>query len=130
MKDGNKQTVLHCAARAGHCELLKYLMECWRNAGDGKETTFCETKHRGGRFDWTDRWFRTPVHWAVLNGKIEALEILLGGGCSPNPPKPKSNRQTSVAIESPIEICDRLYGDSEIGKLIQQLLVEASSKSY
>jgi acyl-CoA synthetase (AMP-forming)/AMP-acid ligase II/ankyrin repeat protein len=130
MKDGNKQTVLHCAARAGHCELLRYLMQCWRSACDGKKINFYEMKHKGGRFDWTDRWFRTPVHWAVINGKVEALRILLDGGCSSNPPKPKSNRQTSVAIESPNEICDRLYGDSETGKLIQQLLLEASSKSY
>jgi ankyrin repeat protein len=127
MKDGNKQTVLHCAARAGHCELLKYLMQCWKNAGDGKEINTYEKNHKGGRFDWTDRWFRTPVHWAVLNGKVDALRILLDGGSNPNPPKPKSNRQTSVAIESPIEICQRLYGDSETGKLIKQLLLEAPS---
>jgi N6-adenosine-specific RNA methylase IME4 len=54
MKEGNKQTVLHCAAKAGHCELLTDLMKCWRNAGDHKEINIYNRKHKGGWFDWRD----------------------------------------------------------------------------
>jgi ankyrin repeat protein len=129
MKDGNKQTVLHCAARAGHRKLLKYLMKCWSSLGDATNANKDKSKVKASPYDWTDRWFRTPVHWAVLNGRVEALKVLLDGGCSPNPPKPKSNRQTSVAIESPLEICERLYGDDSnaTGRQLRELLLGTSS---
>jgi hypothetical protein len=81
----------------------------------------CFTRH--------DRWFRTPVHWAVLNQRVEALHILLEGGCSASPPKPRagvSKRQTSVIIETPLEMCNRLYGESDdIGKTISAMLRNA-----
>lgn len=32
IKDGNKQTILHSAARSGHCLLLKYIMVQWKVA--------------------------------------------------------------------------------------------------
>lgn len=69
-------------------------------------------------------WFRSPVHWAVLHGKVGALQILLEHGCTPVPPKPKGNseKRTSGAIEYPREMCDRIYGDSEIGKQMAELL--------
>jgi hypothetical protein len=125
MKDSNKQTVLHCAARAGHCELLRYLLQRWSIVGGDKDQNKHDSKLKTGPYDWRDRWFRTPVHWAVLNGKVEALAILLDGGCSPDPPKPKasSNRQTSAAIESPLQICERMYGGSDTGKQISAILL-------
>jgi len=133
MKDGNKQTVLHCAARAGHCKLLRYLMQCWASVGKGTDTKNNKKnnlKLRDVPYDWRDRWFRTPVHWAVLNGKVKALQVLLEGGCSPDPPKPKSNRRTSVAMESPLEICDRLYSDSanNTGRQMRELLLSGACK--
>jgi len=112
MKDGNKQTVLHCAARAGHCKVLKFLLEKWKEGLEKGSIRHVDAKGGEINFDWPDRWFRTPVHWAVLNGKADALEILLEAGCSADPPKPtmrRVNRQTSVAQESPVEICERLY---------------------
>ena len=76
-----------------------------------------------------DRWFRTPVHWAILNQRVDALQVLLDGGCSASPAKPKmsiSVRQTSAAIESPLEMAVRLYGDCDgIGKEISGLLQNA-----
>ena len=124
MKDSSKQTVLHTAARSGYCKLLIFLLNAW-----SKDETIKEVKAWGTKFDCQDRWFRTPVHWAVLNGNVEALEILIKGGCSAKPLKPKkgvSNRATSVAIESPIEICERLYGKEEgLGKIIHDILVKA-----
>ena len=65
----------------------------------------------------------TPVHWAVLNGRVQALQILLEGGCYADPPQPKANKGSSAATESPLQICQRVHGDgSEKGRVIQQLL--------
>jgi hypothetical protein len=61
----------------------------------------------------------TPVHWAILNKRIDALLILLEKGCSARPPKVKKNRQTSAAVETPLELCIRLYGSKDgVGKYI------------
>ncbi|KAL7537415.1 hypothetical protein ACHAXR_007810 [Thalassiosira sp. AJA248-18] len=130
IKDGNKQTVLICAARSGWPELLKYIMCQWKIASETKGIKFKSHNNIPGRiYDWHDRWFRTPVHWAVLNGRTAALRILLEGGCSAFPPKPKagvSKRTTSVIIETPLEMSLRLYGESHgIGKEISCLLMNA-----
>ena len=68
----------------------------------------------------------TPVHWAVLNSRPKALKILLDEGCCATPMKPKSNNRSSAAVESPLEICDRLYGSEpkdEKGVEMRQLLL-------
>lgn len=76
--------------------------------------------------DWRDRWSRTPVHWAILNGRVDALKVLLDHGCSPTPVKPKKNARTSAALETPLEMCHRLYGaDSLKGMEITRLLENA-----
>lgn len=119
MKSFSKQTVLHCAARSGHCNLLKFLVDAWE-----KDERLKANKLWGpSKFDWQDRWFRTPVHWAVLNGKVSALEILMKY-CSPAPVLPrKSQNRSNVAIESPFEMCERLYdSNSDLGGKIRQLL--------
>ena len=124
-KDVTRQTVLHAGARSGHPKLLRYLMSSWTKAGDEGKIHIYPEGIKGGRYDWQDRWFRTPVHWAVLNGNVEALKILLEGGCSSNPRRPKAsvvNRKTSAAVESPMEICERIHGDSEKGVAIRKLL--------
>ena len=124
-KDATRQTVLHAGARSGHPKLLRYLMSSWTKAGDEGKIHIYPDGIKGGRYDWQDRWFRTPVHWAVLNGNVEALGILLEGGCSPNPCQPKAsvvNRKTSAAVESPLEICERIHGDSEKGVAVRKLL--------
>ena len=124
-KDASRQTVLHAGARSGHPKLLRYLMSSWTKAGDEGKIHIYPAGIKGGRYDWQDRWFRTPVHWAVLNGNVEALAILLEGGCSPNPCRPKASvvsKKTSAALESPIEICDRIHGDTENGIAIRKLL--------
>ena len=52
VKDGNKQTVLHCAARVGHVGLLTFLLDAWRKSGDeGREER---------RFYW---WWCEGVHY-------------------------------------------------------------------
>ncbi|KAL3928747.1 MAG: hypothetical protein SGBAC_012514, partial [Bacillariaceae sp.] len=51
MRDGNKQSILHGAARAGHCELLRFVMTTWKDKNGYTEVT---PKHF---FEWNDRWF-------------------------------------------------------------------------
>lgn len=81
IKDGNKQTILHSAARSGHCRLLKYIMDKWRDASEAFGIHFKSHNNIPGRiYDWNDRWYRTPVHWAVLNQRVAALGVLLDGG--------------------------------------------------
>lgn len=67
---------------------------------------------------------------AVLNGNVPALEVLLEYGCNPMPSSPskmrKCNRRTSARIETPIEICERLYNCEEgVGLQIRSLLYTA-----
>mmetsp|Transcript_20166 Transcript_20166/g.34709 ORF Transcript_20166/g.34709 Transcript_20166/m.34709 type:complete len:108 (-) Transcript_20166:325-648(-) len=105
-------------------------MAQWKIASQTIGIKFKSHNNVPGRiYDWQDRWFRTPVHWAVLNGRTSSLQILLDGGCSAFPPKPKSGvskRATSVIIESPLEMSVRLYGDADgIGKEIAFLLRNA-----
>ena len=120
MKDGNKHTVIHSAARTGYVHILRYVMERWQ-----RELIESGDKKYNGSFDWRDRWSRTAVHWAVLNGKVNALRVLLKSGCSATPIKPKKNARTNVALETPQEMCDRLYGESQTGIEISELLKAA-----
>lgn len=127
IKDGNKQTILHSAARSAHIELLKFILVEWKTASTGPNGIKFKSHGKiGSIYDWYDRWYRTPVHWAILNKRIETLRVLLDGGCSACPPKPKqgvSKRSTSVLIETPMEMCQRLYGDEDgVGKEIITML--------
>jgi acyl-CoA synthetase (AMP-forming)/AMP-acid ligase II/ankyrin repeat protein len=126
MKDGNKQTLLHCAARAGHVECLRYLLLKWKQGLVDGTIYYYNDKHKGGEYDWTDHWYRTPVHWAVLNGKVDALTALLEGGCSAEPPMPskkRDNNRTSAELETPLDICERKYGESQIGDAMKTTLL-------
>jgi len=120
MKDANKQSILHAAARAGHIAILEYAIE----------------EHQSDRYtgpvplmqflEFQDKWFRSALHWAVLHGHVKAVKILLEKGSDPLPYKPRSNnKQTSMATETPLEICKRLYGTSEKGIEIEKMLLAA-----
>lgn len=115
MKDGNKETLIHTAARRGHTRLLRFVMEKWLEYS-------ASNPRLKDSLDWKDRWYRTPVHWAVLNGHVETLAILLETGCSAHPPKLKAIKHSSVALETPVEICERLYASTEKGQQIMELL--------
>lgn len=107
------------------------------NGQDDYSTTTTQRQRAKHFFNWMDRWFRTAVHWAVLNGRVEALSVLLELGCNPCPPKPKVNKRSSAAIESPLELCDRLYTSSSSssadihnkGAAIRRLLSSHEHKS-
>lgn len=83
-KDLNQQTVLHFAARSGRADTMALLLQRWCADAD---VTSQGSRVYGGPLDWRDRWHRTPVHWAVLNGHAEALRALLAARAAPVPPK-------------------------------------------
>ena len=137
IKDGNKQTILHSAARSGHVKLLTFILKEWQIASNAPNgIKFKSHGNLGSIYDWHDRWYRTPVHWAILNKRVETLQVLLDGGCSATPSKPKqgvSKRSTNVLIESPLKMCQRLYGEKEgVGKEISTMLNDAlvAQKSF
>lgn len=115
MKDLNKQTILHGAARSGSVRLLEYILQLWRS-------TVLSDPAKAKSLEWLDHWSRTPVHWAVLNGRVEALQLLLENGCSPTPYKARVVKASSIASESPLEICERVHGASDVGKRIRKIL--------
>ncbi|GMI41660.1 hypothetical protein TrCOL_g12791 [Triparma columacea] len=108
-RDGNKHTIVIAAARGGKGRILETAIRKWREGGGG------------GIDDW-DRWGRTAVHWCVMNGHVECLEILkregadMGGGW-----KGKKGKGTSLKIETPKEIAERIYGEDggEIGRILR-----------
>ena len=102
IRDGSNQTIVHAAARGGYIKTLDFILTQWcqenRKLSAAKEQSL------------RDKWDRTPVHWAVLHGHAQVVEILLHNGFCADPLKPKETyRRTSVANESPMEICNRLY---------------------
>lgn len=126
IRDGNKQTVLHAAARGGFVRTLNFAVEHWKMGIHPVQ------KRDQILLDMRDNWSRTPVHWAVLHGHYHALEILLKNGFSANPPKRKESvRRTSVADESPLEMCARLKeNDPERFLAIKNLLNHHMIESF
>jgi acyl-coenzyme A synthetase/AMP-(fatty) acid ligase len=125
MKDGSRQTAIHCSARSGHIKVLSFLLDRWKH-----DFIACDPLKHAGSLEWRDRWYRTPVHWAILNGQFDALRVLLENGCSPSPVMPKKNRSSSAALETPQEMCDRLYArGSPTGVAITTLLEDAKATS-
>jgi ankyrin repeat protein len=137
MKDGNKQTIIHAAARGGHVKVLEYVMNLWKIQYDHDE------RKKDG-INWKDTWSRTPVHWTILNGHVECLKILLQMGCHVSPPKndkkskshntTKQSKSSSAAVETPLELCLRLYNDNNqtddvIGKSMKSILFNAKNQS-
>eukprot|EP00804_Cyclotella_cryptica_P024822 CCRYP_001772-RA/>CCRYP_001772-RA protein AED:0.27 eAED:0.27 QI:185/1/1/1/1/1/4/3000/1114 len=53
IKDANKQTILHSAARSGHCRLLRYIMREWRIASETVGIKFKSHNNAPDKiFDW------------------------------------------------------------------------------
>eukprot|EP00401_Gymnodinium_catenatum_P071160 CAMPEP_0117614074 /NCGR_PEP_ID=MMETSP0784-20121206/83829_1 /TAXON_ID=39447 /ORGANISM="" /LENGTH=165 /DNA_ID=CAMNT_0005417753 /DNA_START=12 /DNA_END=506 /DNA_ORIENTATION=+ len=78
-----------------------------------------------GFLAWSDRWARTAVHWATLNGHIEAVALLLEHNASPEPPQitdHQMGKRTHMTQETPLAIAKRIHGE---GSTIAQLLMAA-----
>lgn len=95
VKDRNKQTLTHFAARAGRVENIS----CISDAG-------CQLQSQ-------DRWGRTPLHWAILNGHPEFVAALIELGCIPNNVKKSrragKERVTRLVKETPLDLAWRKF---------------------
>jgi ankyrin repeat protein len=100
VKDSNKQSLVHFAARAGNLDSLLILYSIQPPL----------------ELNSNDRWQRTPVHWAVLNGHIEALRSLLEHGAAPNPKTCIRilRLRTHLITETPMEIAHRVHKDNPL----------------
>jgi len=67
MKDGNKQSILYCSARAGIVKLINLISKRCQASDEGSSEylKIC---------NWTDHWYRSPLHWAILNRHFESLD--------------------------------------------------------
>ena len=111
MKDGNRHSILHCAARSGHVGILSWVLD-----SDCPPVVW----------NWQDRWYRTAVHWAILNGHVDALCVLLEAGCDPQPFLPSKSRLSSAALETPMDLCRRRSDDK--GEIMRTMLEQAMER--
>lgn len=72
-KDGDKQTILHLAARSKDAETIRVAANACK-----------DLKTRAGGLEAWDRWKRTAASWALHSGSIEALQILRDAGAKLN----------------------------------------------
>ena len=66
IEDEDKCNCMHIAAREGHVEVIKELMEA------------------GAKVDPLDVGHWTPLIWACYRGKVEAVDILVSNGANVN----------------------------------------------
>eukprot|EP00049_Salpingoeca_infusionum_P015214 m.292331 g.292331 ORF g.292331 m.292331 type:complete len:1268 (-) comp15838_c1_seq2:72-3875(-) len=108
--DINKQTLAHWAARAGQCASLRLLHS------------------HGLSMNMFDRWFRLPLHWALLQRHIRTATALLCELESPATMKLslyKQRKRTTLKPESPIHVAARVCGDQP--QLLSTLLQHGAS---
>ena len=106
-RDSRKQTLWHGAARVGNVPALKYILaQLELQAGAS----------RVGQLNAKDRWSRTALHWAILNGHLGAMGVLLSQGASPNARviASKHAKRTHLIQEPPLLMAARVHGEGPI----------------
>jgi len=85
-----------------------------------------------GLLEWTDRWARSAVHWASLNGHAEALAVLLEYGANPAPRLITSHqmaKRTHLAQEQPLTLATRVHGaDSAVARILSKAVAVDSKQ--
>lgn len=97
--DGNRQNLAHHAARAGHMDTLRVLVESTKD----ENTLFW-------LLNTTDRWGRTALIWATLNGHKDCVEFLCASGTVMNRDfsRRKLRKSTRLVSDgSPLHIASR-----------------------
>eukprot|EP00927_Polykrikos_kofoidii_P022498 TRINITY_DN20973_c0_g1_i1.p1 TRINITY_DN20973_c0_g1~~TRINITY_DN20973_c0_g1_i1.p1 ORF type:complete len:966 (-),score=113.98 TRINITY_DN20973_c0_g1_i1:97-2574(-) len=131
VRDARGQSLIHAAARAGNCASLRLLLACADNGRKNNSNGTLRALRSGegsrGLLEWSDRWARTAVHWATLNGHLEALSFLLESKATPTPrviTDHQMGKRTHMTQETPVAIAARVHG---VDSTISQLIVAAVS---
>jgi len=90
-------TALHAAARGGHLELARQLIE------------------RGARLDARDANGWTPLHWAAWKGRARAAEMLLAHGAAPSARTRNGKRPRDLVPKIHSEAMNTLFARYEQG---------------
>ncbi|KAJ1450832.1 hypothetical protein M885DRAFT_531253 [Pelagophyceae sp. CCMP2097] len=116
--DRTKQSALHTAARAGAAAVLAVLC--------GHATAHPDPNpvkaHHERLLDRRDRWARTALHWAVLNGHFDCVAALLAAGAQATPtalPTGKVRKATTAPAEAPLDTARRLKRDDIVALLLK-----------
>eukprot|EP00617_Octactis_speculum_P015172 CAMPEP_0185761748 /NCGR_PEP_ID=MMETSP1174-20130828/20682_1 /TAXON_ID=35687 /ORGANISM="Dictyocha speculum, Strain CCMP1381" /LENGTH=504 /DNA_ID=CAMNT_0028443111 /DNA_START=413 /DNA_END=1927 /DNA_ORIENTATION=- len=117
-RDKRKQTLLHHASRTGCVECMRIVIDAW-------DKTKCNGKDRA--VDWRDRWHRTALHWAVLNGHLNAVELIVRAGATVGVSMRQNahRKSTHLRYETPLEIAERCFPPAGglFGDLLRERLV-------
>jgi len=129
-RDQAKQSILHHAARSGNSDALQLALSLWTSTGgDGfmerRAAVVRRADAAAAAVDWPDRWDRTPLHWAVVNGHWGCCEMLLQVGANPHYadiPESCHSRRTSLRKETPFQTAQRMYGSDggQLGVLMRR----------
>ena len=136
MQDGAKQSLLHHAARSGNIETVRMLTRLLKEQGEILELDRIAKARKkkksklvvAGVLDPRDRWHRTPLHWAIVNGHINVVTHLLNEGALAQPYDPhhmkrmenRISASTHLPMETPLQLSIRLHGaDSQFAALLR-----------
>jgi len=123
VRDARGQSLLHAAARAGNTSSLQLILDWKAIGGNTSRRALRAGEGSKGLVEWKDRWSRTAVHWAVLNGHAAALTMLLSSGALALPKSMSAHQQakrTHLPQESPLQIAVRVHGqDSKLVELLE-----------
>lgn len=114
--DNNKQTLLHWCARGGNVGTLNAVLATGQLAVDSY-----------------DRWHRTPLAWAVVNGHGDAARALLAAGASvrarAKTKRGNLSKSAHMPAEGPLAIALRLDdGSAERRALVEMLRAHANAQ--
>ncbi|CAE8698480.1 unnamed protein product, partial [Polarella glacialis] len=128
VRDARGQSLIHAAARTGATQCLCLLLERLAQGNGGNVRALKSSEGTRGLLEWTDRWARSAVHWATLNGHAEALRLLLAAKASAAP-RPITAHQmakrTHLTQEQPLTLALRVHGpSSEVTQLLRDATAE------
>jgi ankyrin repeat protein len=108
IQDARKQSPLHFAARAGSVECCKILLKVPKQKVSSLVAHFFIHFYQ---VDGLDHWTRTPMAWAVLNGHVDVVRVLLESGAHVDGTKAPFTfhmRSSTLLFEQPLHLACRL----------------------
>jgi len=111
--------VVHFAARAGNLPAVEELVRVLRRereegAGERRVDRSGEAR---SPLDALDRWYRTPLHWAVVNNHARMARVLLEAGATTRPHALRPGRaapRSHLVQETALELAERRRADPDI----------------